>query len=54
MSAQEVGEHDPMVFEGGSMLGVWVECECGWISPSYYTEATALKAHAKHVEKVSS
>lgn len=51
MSAQEVGEHDPMVF-AGSMLGVWIECECGWISPGYYTETNALKAHEKHVSKV--
>lgn len=57
MSAQTavtVGDHDPMVFEGGSALGVWVECECGWISPSYYTQTNALKSHDRHVVKATS
>lgn len=47
-----VGEHDPIVMAG--LGAVWVECECSWIGPSCYTEAAALKSHAKHVEMVSS
>ena len=33
-------------------LGVWVECECQWISHSYPTEAQALKAHSYHLAKL--
>lgn len=49
--SEAIGDHDPIVMQG--MGGVWVECECSWISPSYYTEDTALRAHAKHVEAAS-
>ena len=55
MSETTVGAHDPMVFYGtvfGSPLGVWVECECGWISQSFFTERPALLAHSRHVEAV--
>ena len=52
MSGQQIGEHDPVVMEA-PRLGIWIECECGWISPSYHTDANALKAHAKHVERSS-
>ena len=54
MNDVTIGEHDPMVFQGGSHIGVWVECECSWISNSFSSAAYALKAHAKHVERVSS
>lgn len=52
MSTETVDAHDPMVFQSGA-LGIWVECECGWIGPGRVTENLALAAHARHVEGVS-
>jgi hypothetical protein len=51
MSAETVvGNHDPIAMTAPG-LGWWVECECNWISASYFSETSALKAHEKHVEK---
>lgn len=29
-------------------LGIWVECECGWIGPSTDSRVKALQAHSFH------
>lgn len=52
MSALTVGDHDPIVL-GSKRLGCWVECECGWIGPSMYSEDRALAAHAKHESRAN-
>ena len=52
MSATEVGPHDPVLLKWSD--GYWTECECGWIGPSVYQEATALRAHERHVKQVQS
>lgn len=51
MKTEKVGAHDPMVF--GGTLGIWVECECGWIGPGCFSEFSALAAHGQHVSSVS-
>ncbi len=44
-----IGPHDPVLL---SMRGeTWVECECGWIGPSAYSEDRALAAHKLHAER---
>lgn len=48
----KVPSHYPIPMYG-SNLGHWIECECSWISPSYYTPDTAMKAHQKHVQAVT-
>lgn len=52
MSTETVDAHDPMVFQSGA-LGIWVECECGWIGPGCFSEFSALSAHGQHVSSVS-
>lgn len=52
MGKLEVGPHDPIVLSG--MGGVWVECECGWISPSFFSVAGAENSHERHVARAAS
>ncbi len=49
--SEMVAPHAPVVMRGGQ-LGVWVECECGWVGPGHYTESGALLAHARHVDRL--
>ena len=44
-------QHGLLLTTSAPGLGAWSECECGWISPGYVTEARAEAAHARHVER---
>lgn len=51
----KVGPHDGIlvIHTGDSHLrwmGFWVECECGWISPSRKTEGAVWRLHTAHVQ----
>src|SRR4051794_26495049 len=58
-AAVEVNPHEPyeQALRGsgfGSIdLGVWIECECGWIGPGRHTEDRARDDHAFHVHLVT-
>jgi hypothetical protein len=61
-TALEVNPHEPYLFNGipegspvGRMnLGIWVECECGWIGGNNTTSGEkALASHAFHVHLVT-
>lgn len=49
---QYIGDHD-VVAHSAPGMGVWIECECGWIGPSRASEREAFKTHAAHVGKVA-
>ena len=49
MTADVAGDHDGIDMAGP--WGLWVECGCGWISPTAYTPANARAMHRRHVEQ---
>lgn len=46
----EPGPHDVLLATSAPGLGWWVECECGWIGPTRFTEMHARRAHQSHAE----
>ncbi len=52
MSAIIVGPHDAISLNA-LRLGHWIECECGWISPSFDLPSRAVEAHERHSAAVT-